>query len=73
MQDLARGWAIVAGKDQGSALMIVLLVVALLAVAAGMGLAIRAIRRRDRQSDMTPLQRTVSPRPPLPGPDRGFR
>jgi hypothetical protein len=73
MHDLERGWAMVAGEGHGAALLIVLLVVGLVVVTVGMWLAMRGARRRDRQADMSPLQRTVSPRAPLPGPDRGFR
>ena len=73
MQNLERGWAMVAGEGHGAALLIVLLVGGLVVVATGMWLAVRASRRRDRQSDMRPLQRTIGPRAPLPGPDRGFR
>jgi hypothetical protein len=73
MQNLERGWALVAGEGHGSALLIVLLVAGLVAVATGMWLVMRGVRRRERQSDMTPLQRSVPPRAPLPGPDRGFR
>ena len=73
MQELARGWAIIAGQGHGAAIMLALLVVILMAVAVGLWLAMRAARRRDRAADMRPLQRTLGSRPPLPGPDRGFR
>ena len=73
MGELTRGWAIIAGQGHGAAIMLAILIVALVAVAAGMWAAMRAARRRDRAADMRPLQRTLGSRPPLPGPDRGFR
>ncbi len=72
MNELARGWAIIAGQGHGAAIMLALLVVALMAVAIGMWAAMRAARRRERQADLRPLQRTLTSRRPLPGPDRGF-
>jgi hypothetical protein len=73
MDELARGWAIIAGQGHGAAVMLALLVVILMAVTVGMWAAMRAARRRERKADMHPLQRTLGSRPPLPGPDRGFR
>jgi hypothetical protein len=73
MEELARGWTIIAGQGHGAAIMLALLIAALLAVAVGMWAAMRAARRRDQSSDTRPLQRTLAQRPPLPGPDRGFR
>ncbi len=61
MDDLARGWAIVAGQGHGGmAVAVVLLVSCAVAVAVGMWLAMRGVRRRDREeSDLRPLQRTL--------------
>ena len=73
MNELARGWAIIAGQGHGAAIMLALLVVMLMAVAIGMWAAIRASRRRDREADLRPLQRTLASHRPLPGPNRGFR
>jgi len=73
MDELARGWAIISGQGHGAAIMLAILIAALVAVAVGMWAAMRAVRRRNREADMRPLRRTLVSRPPLPGPDRGFR
>ena len=57
MQNLERGWAMVAGEGHGAALLIVLLVGGLVVVATGMWLAVRASRRRVPQDHLGRLLR----------------
>jgi hypothetical protein len=62
MDELARGWAIMAGTGPGAAVTLVLLVTSLVAIAVGMWLAMRAQRRKAQETDLTPLRRTLPPR-----------
>ena len=72
MDDLARGWAIVAGQGHGRVgAMVAIMVAVLIAVTMGLWVAKSAARRRDKGASATSLR--PKQRAPLPGPDRGFR